>query len=273
MNKFYTVFLLLIIFCVTGFAQISVSPLLLHLNEKKNTGHFTVYNNTQDTLECLLNNNFGYPVSDDSGNVYVKMIDTVSIDEPSASDWIRMYPKNFFLYPLSSQVVRVLAKPQDKVKEGEYWSRPSITAKKKYSTVTETGSPGKLNTAFNMEIKMFLVMNYRSGKVYTNIDASILNFHCDGKNLIFLISLERMGNAAFLGKIKTALIENDESFYENAVDVAVYHKLKKRIEIPLDKINRKSFKAEILISSDREDDGADILKINPVILRKDITLE
>jgi hypothetical protein len=120
---------------------------------------------------------------------------------------------------------------------------------------------------------MFLALNYRSGKVSTNIAASILNFNNDGKNLHFLISLERIGNAAFLGKIVTRLIENNNLFYDEEVDIAVYHDMKKRISIPLEKISKKSFRVEIEINSDRNDDGADILKIDPIILRKNIVLE
>jgi hypothetical protein len=273
MKKYCMIFFFLFFGGKEIYSQVSVSPLLLHLSDKKKTGHITVYNTSTDTLECLLSNNFGYPTADDSGNVYIKMCDTIPANEPSAKEWIKLYPKNFFLSPNASQVIRVLAKPPDKISVGEYWSRPSIETKKKLSSPTNDLKSNELRASFGSELKMFLSVNYRSGKVGVNIDPTILNCFSDGNNLNLLLLLEPMGNAAFLGKIETRLIEKNEVFYKDDVDIAVYHNLKRRITIPLEKINRKSFQIEVEINTNRYDDGADILKIDPIILRQNIVLE
>jgi hypothetical protein len=267
-----TIIFLLLFFYSESFSQISVSPVLIHLSDDKNSGSFTVYNTSADTIECLTNNNFGYPVSDDSGNVYVKMLDTIPDIEPSAKEWIKLYPKNFFIYPYSSQVVRILAKPPDNLQNGEYWSRPSITAKKKEIVDNKTADNKTLTTSIGSEIKLYLVINYRKKPVYTNVIADLMYYHFDGDKLIFLVDLERAGNAAFLGRLGIKLSDENETFYENYNDIAVYHKLKKRIEIPKDKIKANSFKADIIIDSERDDSGAEILRINPIIIRKQISI-
>jgi len=269
-NKIFV--FLLFFFCFKSFSQISVSPVLIHLGDDKNSGSFTVYNTSADTIECLTNNNFGYPVSDDSGNVYVKMIDTIPDTEPSAKDWIKLYPKNFFIYPFSSQVVRILAKPPDNLQNGEYWSRPSITAKKKEILDDKRSDSKTINTSIGSEVKLYLVINYRKKPVYTNVIADLIYYYFDGEKLSFLVDLERAGNAAFLGRLGIKLTDENETFYENYNDIAVYHKLKKRIEIPKDKLKTNSFKAEIIIDSERDDTGAEILKVNPIIIRRQISI-
>ena len=273
MKKYYIVFLFLLLGGNNIYSQISVSPLLLHLSDKNKTGHITVYNTSEDTLECLLNNNFGYPTSDDSGYVFIKMMDTIPNYEPSAKEWIKLYPKNFFLSPKASQVIRVLAKPPDKTAAGEYWSRPSVTIKKKLLYDESNAKLNIVQTSINTELKMFLSVNYRSGKVGVNINPEIVSCFTDDKNLNVLLSLEPMGNAAFLGKIETRLINDGNIFFKDDVDVAVYHSMKRRVVIPIEKINKKVFLIEIEINTNRNDDGADILKIDPIILRKNFVLE
>lgn len=272
MKYFIYIFLSIFIYLLPCFSQITVSPVMIHLSDTKNTASFTVYNTTSDTIECLTNNNFGYPISDDSGNVYVKMFDTIPVIEPSAKEWIKLYPKNFFIYPYSSQVVRVLAKPPENLSDGEYWSRPSITAKKKNTFIDDDTGNRTINAKIGTELKIFLVINYRHNSVYTNVIADLLSYHFDGKNLVFLVNLEKIGNAAFLGRIGVKLSNNNDIFYEDFSDIAIYHKLKKRIEIPKEKVTQNNFKAEIVIDSERNDAGAEIIKINPIIIQKQINL-
>src|SRR5690349_8343309 len=68
-------------------ADVRIAPLALYLGDEARTGRIIVENMSDDPKDIEIALRFGYPASDSSGNVSVRMLDSVGTDEPSATGW------------------------------------------------------------------------------------------------------------------------------------------------------------------------------------------
>jgi hypothetical protein len=255
-------------------SQILVVPTLVHLSDTKKTGHITVQNNSDKPREYEIEINFGYPVSDDSGNVSVKILDSISEKEPSAIKWVRLYPRRFVLQPGESQTVRIVARPPSGLVDGEYWARPSVLSKPSPGEqVSSNHGSNEISVNIGLEIKVFISLNYRKGKVNTGVTISDLLVNIGNNKLILLTSVKREGNAAYLGNIVMRLRNKaGEVIREILQDIAVYYSLMKKIELDVKGLQSGSYTVEVELNTRREEQGGIILPSAPVLISRAVLI-
>jgi hypothetical protein len=265
----FIIMLILFFRTLNLYSQISVAPAAVHLVNDDKTGYFYVQNNSDMVKEVEISLHFGYPVSDDSGKVFVKIFDTVGTNEPSAVRWIRIYPRRFLLNQKETQTVRFVIRPPANLTEGEYWARPSILSR---SPKLEKLNGGKENpTVIEMDMNFFVSLNYRKGSVSTGVNFKKLNYNLINKKIILIAELERNGNAAYLGNIISRIRnKNGKVVKMNEQDIAVYYNLKKRIEIEISDLTPGMYKVEVELNTDRNEQGEIIIKSKSV--NKDIDI-
>jgi hypothetical protein len=259
--RFYLIVLNLIIFIFrfSSYAQISVAPVTIHLSENEKTGFFVVENNFDEKKEIEIDLNFGYPVSDDSGNVFVEFFDLDSTNTKSAVKWIRIYPRIFVLDAKEYQTVRLVVRPPSDLQKGEYWARPSIVSR----TVVQLGKTENIEkqVQIKMEMKIFISLNYRNGEVETGIEIKSLKARKEKNKMYILTDLSRKGNSAFLGNMVTRIKDkNGKVKKEKAQDIAVYYNLLKKVELDITDINLEQCVLEVELNTDREEQSEKILK-------------
>ncbi|MDD5363501.1 MAG: hypothetical protein PHN88_15370 [Ignavibacteria bacterium] len=261
MKKFYVIILLVLVLSGTGFSQVTVAPVTVHLSDAERNGYIVVRNNSNITpWEVSIDMKFGYPVSDSSGKTVMYFPEKESDTDPSAVKWINFYPRKFVLQPLEEQTVRIAAKPKN-VKEGEYWGRPVIISKA--VNAEDTTGKGNINAGMSVEFRTVIALNYRRGSVKTGISFDNLTGKFEENKFVLFAKVKREGNAAYIGNLLVNITNEKGSIVkETKQEISVYYELNKRIEIETGKLPAGKYNISVQLNTDREETGGKILKGN-----------
>jgi hypothetical protein len=263
MKHFIKTFAIFLILCpLISFSQVTVAPVTIHLNDANKNGYIVVRNNSNTSpWEVSIEMKFGYTKSDSSGNTFIYFPEKALDTDPSAVKWISFFPRKFILQPLEEQTVRISAKPQKDIKNGEYWGRPIIIS----HAVNEVDTTNKeqISVGLSVEFHTVIALNYRKGKVNTGIVFSNLTGSYENDKFTLFADFKREGNAAYLGNINTT-IKNDkgEIVKENKQEISVYYDLYRKIEIEAPKLLKGQYSVEVEINTNRDEAGADIINGN-----------
>ena len=208
---------------------VSVSPMSVFIGDRTRTGTITLYNPNPLPEEIDIAFAFGYPQSDSMGDVTVPLVDEAPAGEPSAVPWLRAFPKKLILQPGQQQVVRILASPPADLADGEYWSRVLVIATGGRPPIEQQVQPD-VRVAISMRTIVVGSLNYRKGNRLTtgvNVQAATAVRTADGAQLT--LDLTRLGEAAYLGKIRVELLASDGRVVAEEDDVvSVYRTLRRR---------------------------------------------
>lgn len=243
-------------------ADLSVSPVALYLGDDKPTGRIVVENRGTDAREIEVQLEYGYPVSDDDGNVSFRFVDALESHEPSGLSWTSIYPRRFSLGPKESQAIVVMTKAPSTLPDGEYWVRPVIVSR-------PGGMVASVLNDANRVQSIVLSMNYRRGMAATGIRIEDVMVNRSDKTLRLVSNLSPEGNAAFLGNIVCRLFDLDQSLLtEVSQEIAVYRPMRKGLEIEIPSLPAGSYTVEVEMNTYRQGNNAgDILQTRPVIRR------
>lgn len=254
-------------------AQVQVAPVALHLSDDNKTGRIVVRNSSDYPMELNMELLFGYPDTDQEGNVYLKVFDAIPETEPSATGWIRIYPRHLTLPPNQQQTIRFAARPPQNLPEGEYWARPAVAVKKGKTQKTRVNSG--ISTQINLIRRTILSLNYRHGKVHTGIliqDASATS--ADGKLNVYT-DLKRKGNAAYLGHVDIRLYDTSGKLHRHIrQEIAVYYRQSRKFEIDTHNLSPGAYKVEVTLSTEsRAAQNKSILPAPPVTKTAAVTIK
>lgn len=216
------VFLGLLVPGAIAIADIRVSPVALYLSDQDTHERIYVENTGPVEKEVTIDMRFGYPVSDVRGQVSFRFVKPDSC-EPSAADWVSVFPQTFVLPPGESQTVAVLSAPPQGLKEGEYWARPVLSFR-------PAGSQGGKEPEGEDETQVVLSVNYRHGEALTGVALENLSVERSDRKVSVIVEMKRVGNAAFLGNLVCRLAAEGMPVTQESTEVAVYHTLRRRIE-------------------------------------------
>jgi len=249
-------------------AQVSVAPVIIHLDDSNPNGSILIRNNSTSTgTEVSFEMRFGYPKSDTAGNVIVYYPENASPSDPSAVSWVSFLPKKFYLEPQEEKNVRVVVKPPLNLKDGEYWGRPVVKSQLAYLE-DSTAQHDAVNASITMKFETFLAFNFRKGKVLTGIEIGKLTGQILNNRLIVYADIKRMGNSAYLGNaILRVKNEANITKKEFKQDIAVYYDLYKKFDIDVSELPKGKYNVELEFNTERNDDGAVILQA-PVVNKK-----
>jgi hypothetical protein len=251
---------------------ILVSPHAVFMDHRSRTGQVYLVNTSDTPEEVSIELSYGYPATDSSGTIYIRLDDHPDSTEPSAAGWIKAYPRRAVLAPGQRQVVRLLATPPAGLPDGEYWSR--IIATSRGSKVAMVGADTGVSAGLALELRTIISLSYRKGEVHTSLIVGGLRASQEGDSLVVWLDAARTGNAAFLGSADYQLVDGRGRVYgEWDSPLAVYHPLSRRYVFPIDSVPPGRYTLRLNASTRRTDlDQRNILPAEPVQRSVDLDL-
>lgn len=223
---------ILLVLSAVRAAAVSVSPLAVYIDDRSRTGTLTLYNPGTRPEEIRVDFGFGYPTSDEDGNVRVDVLEEAPEGEPSALPWLRAFPRRLVLEPGQRQVVRVIARPPADLPEGEYWARALVRARGGQPPIEQ--QQGDVSVSVDVETVVVIAVNYRNGDVSTGLRVDSAAATLDGDTAVATIDVARLGNAAFLGRLEVELLDAEgDVVAEHEEVLAVYRTIRRRLRVPV----------------------------------------
>lgn len=257
--KYIIIFVFLVMgLCLSGsaaMAQLQIAPVAIYMDDDNSTGRIVIRNSSAEPVNVEIELLFGYPTTDDEGSVYFKRFNIVPENQPSAVEWIRIYPRFFNLSPGERQTVRFAARPPAGLPTGEYWARPAVVAQ--LQSVVEKIDGDNIRTQLNMKKRTILSLNYRKGEVTTGISIKQFSAEIEGSEIKVTADLVRLGTAAFLGHYKVRLIDAGGNVRKTEKkEIAVYKDQMRSIRFDSSNLESGTYTAELeLFTGDRNSDG------------------
>lgn len=240
---------LLPLFAVLPASAAIVAPHALFLTHESRTAVFYVHNPGHKPLEVDVELQFGYPMSDADGVVRVALFPDPGPDEPSAAEWIKALPRRMVVPPGKRQAVRLLARPTAALPDGEYWSRILVTSREQQDVQEVAGSPG-VQVGLTLATRTITSLMYRKGELATDVYLRDLKV----ENGVVSVDMERLGNAAYLGRLEVTLHDAEGSeLWRFDRSVAVYYELLRKIQLPLADLPAGDYEIRARLSNDRKD--------------------
>lgn len=216
----------------TSLWSVSVSPMAVYIDSHSRTGRMTLYNPGSRPEEIRIEFAFGYPRSDDQGNVTVQLADSAPAGEPSAVSWLTAFPRRIVLQPGQRQVVRILARPPANLPDGEYWARALVHSKGGQAPIESRS--GDVGVQIDVETVVVVAVNYRNGDVHTGLKLDDASATTVGDSVVTTVDVTRTGNAAFLGRILVELLDGQGKVVgSNEQVLAVYHGIRRRLAVQI----------------------------------------
>lgn len=265
MRKLILSIIFLLIWGSKGSAQVHVAPPALYLNDERPTGSIEVLNTGRNNVEVTIDLGFGYPRVNEDGHIYLKLFDSIPSHEPSAVNWIQIYPYRFTLPPGLRQTVRFAVFAPENLPNREYWARPIISTRE----VSNHRSRKAVNVQAELNIvqRTIMALNYRHGKVSAKPVLDSIQIEQPADNIRVRPYIRSMGNAASLGTLVITLSnpDNGNVLYQKEREIAVYHQLSRIISIFNNKVKPGKYRITVEFNSDREgNDNGEILSFDPV---------
>lgn len=259
--------MVLVMFCLTtsAFSQISVSPTSLYINSDSKIGTLYVSNGSEQPQEVSVSVLFGYPGSDEAGNMTMVYEDSSAQKRYGLNDWVRVFPRTFVLAAKQQQTVRVQVRPPRGINEGTYWTRVKITSNAQTPEVDQAVTD-QISTRVTFKFEQVIAAFYLNGKTETGITIEGITAEQNGKKLALLASVVPTGNSPFIGMIKTELLnEQGNSVLTREVTTAVYFNAMRRVDLDITDVTPGKYTAKITFETSRRDvDPADLVKGQPV---------
>ena len=251
---------------------ILVAPHAVFMDHRSRTGQVFLVNTGDSPEEVSIELKYGYPATDSTGTVFIRLIDQPDSTEPSAAAWIKAYPRRAVLAPGQRQVVRLLATPPAGLPDGEYWSR--IIATSRGSKVAVVGGDSTVSAGLSLELRTIISLSYRKGAVHTGVTVTDLRAAREGDSLVVWFGAERQGNAAFLGTLTSRLVDAAGKVREEwESPVAVYYPLSRRYVFPVDSVPAGRYTLRMSLTTARSDlDQRNILPAEPVSRSVDVVV-
>lgn len=244
---------------------VSVSPVALYLGPRERSGALTLYNPGTRPEEVEIDFAFGYPVSDDEGNVTVPISTEAPEGEPSALGWLRAFPRRLVLEPGQRQVVRILAEPPADLPPGEYWARVLVKGKGGQPPIER--QQGNVRVQIDVETVVVVALSYRNGDLTTGVEVTGASAqHSDG-TVTAQVDMRRTGTAAFIGQLRAEIVDGRGQVVAETTEVlAVYRTLRRKLALPVPDGVTGPFRVRFRMDTERTDlpDGA-TLPARPVV--------
>ncbi len=234
-------------------AQISLAPSFVFLNENSGVGNLYVNNNSTSPYEVTINFQFGYPGGDADGNLVMNYEDKEAYSKFALDEMIRAFPRSFTLKGGEQRTVRIQLVPNQRQKQGYFYTRLKVLAKPQATEVTKTTADG-IGTKINFNFEQVTAIFYHKGPVSTGVAVKELDVKQNGKMLEMRPKLEHKGNAPFLGSMIAKLKQaNGNVVAETQSTVTAYFDVTRRMDLNLDKVAPGNYTLELSFVTQRND--------------------
>lgn len=263
-----------LLFASSTFAQVSIAPTSLFFDNQSRFQSLTVSNGGQQAQEISISTEFGYPTTRD-GNLEI-VNDSSLAQTKSMADWIKVFPQNFTLQPQQRQTVRFVARPQNNLEEGGYWSRVQIQSNPVSPPIESVGE-NQVGAQINLVVNQVIAAHYRTQNANTGVKVTSVDFNQVDSTQTgqIAVHMEQTGNAPFIGSINVSVSNSDgETVYQTNTTNSVYTTITRSFNMDLSDVEPGQYTISGEITSQRRDISQDkLLQIQPVSFQKQITIE
>jgi len=253
-KKIILISIILVIFSIQSFAQVILSPYVVFMDETNKYGSLVVQNESFESYEISISFVFGYPVSDSIGTRTMNYVSNPSIEDPSITNWIKVFPRKFVLAPKERQTVRLLVKPPNDIKDGTYWTRivTQSTPIDEEQDTTTTGVSAKIKFVLNQ----ITTAIFRKGNTSTGLQIEDVKLYKDSTDTRqILYSLKREGNSPFFGNFNLKVYDSLGELVKEESDYAsIYVDFVRNYVLQKDDFKPGKYRAELeIVFNEKED--------------------
>lgn len=243
--------LLLALSMATEVLGIVVAPTGVYLDDADPAGVVRLYNPGTDPAEVSVEAIFGYPTTDEDGQVHMDL--RPEGDPRSAADWVQILPRRLVIPPGERRAVRVLARPPQELPEGEYWTRLVVTSQGQKLPVSGVDTT-VVQVGLNLRVRTIIALAYRRGQVTTGVEVGAFDPQIVGDSLVVWPELRRQGNAAYIGRMRLELQDADDSVVRSwDSQVAVYETFHRRYAHDVAGLPPGVYRVVLRLDTERED--------------------
>ncbi|WP_445665812.1 hypothetical protein [Fodinibius sp. AD559] len=265
MKKLSFIFLLLFgVFLAGAKAQITIAPTMVFIDQQERFGSFLVLNGSNQAQEVSIEFPFGYPTTNNEGNVQMVYDDSSRAQQYGISNLVKGFPQNFVLQPGQRQTVRMTVRPKD-FSDGTYWTRIKTTSSAQNPPIgeeTEDGITAQITYKFEQVTTLF----YKHGDTNTGIEIQNFTQQNAEDNFKFIADVNRSGNSPFLGSIILTVTDSDgNEIVEKRASTSIYFEYRQVFEIAQNELENGKYTAEITFETQRPDvPSENIIQMEPV---------
>ncbi len=245
----------LLLFQGSAFAQVTISPTNLFIEENAQFGSYMVINGSNEAQEISIDFFFAYSQSDENGTRSIVQNDSLSEEQYSIADNVRAFPRNFTLAPGQRQTVRLRVSGTNELQDGTYWSRIKTTSTPETPPL-EIQSNDAVTARVGIRVEQVTGLFFKKGDVTTGITINGIetNTENDGKTLNVLADILRTGNSPFLGTITTEILNAQGSVVmSDFVSTSIYFDGIFKQQLNIEDLQPGSYQVRIRFESSRND--------------------
>jgi P pilus assembly chaperone PapD len=235
---------------------ILVAPQSVVLESRARSGVVELFNPGSRPAEVSLSAVFGHPVTTDSGDLTLRIIEHPDSTMPSAAGFIEAFPRRLVLQPNQRQTVRLLARPPQGLPDGEYWARLVVASKDAAPAAEATPTPdaGGVQVGLSLEVRTIIAVNYRQGAQRTGVALGTLTTSVQGDSVVIRAPMERVGTSAWIGMSTVKLLNaSGATVAAQAMQTAVYTRIAPRFAFDRSALPTGQYRVVVELSTDRPD--------------------
>ncbi|HMA38429.1 MAG TPA: hypothetical protein VKP10_00030 [Gemmatimonadales bacterium] len=245
---------------------VMVAPKAVFMSSGGGSGTVTLLNPGTDPVEVAVSVFYGYTATDSTGQLRLVTMDHPDSTQPSAAGWLQAFPRRLTLGPRDQQVVRLLATPPAGLADGEYWARLAFTAKAGELPVTGVSDSANIKVGLTLQIQQVIGLHYRKGQVRTGLTLTGLEAVRQGDSVIVHASLERQGNAAYLGTVHAVVIgSSGKPVGEGRIPITVFFTNRPRWAVSIAGAPADQYRLRLDIATQRDDLERQVMLQSPAV--------
>jgi P pilus assembly chaperone PapD len=256
-------------------AQVTVAPTVLYIHQDNPMGTIVVTNRTQTAQEVAISLRFGYPDSDDEGQLIMNYDDEAAAQRYGLSEQqARIFPRQFTLEPGQRRSVRVQITDLRVRPDGVYWTRVNIVSN---MPVPEVGTRSglSLDTRVLYRIEQNIGIFFRKGDNDTAVElVSPLQVEVQDSLVHVIPRFRRTGNSPYIGSMRAELRDSDGTTVRYAERTfSVYFEQTRPLTIDAHGLPPGPYEVVLTTRTVRQDISAvDIVRAEPAIFVRRIRL-
>lgn len=229
-----------------------VSPTAVFMDDRNRNAQVTLGNSSDVPEEVRIELKFGFLDTDSAGTPFIRLIEDPGPEFPAATGWLGVFPQRTRLEPGEKRIVRLFARPPADLPDGEYWSRLIVTSRRAPSPISPGDSLARAGVS--LEIRLVTAVTFRKGAVSTSLALRDLTAVAEGDSLVVRVSMDRGGNAAYLGTMNVDLADSLGAVARQwATPIAVHVPIHRRFVFPLDSLAPGTYRLRLSTEARRDD--------------------
>jgi len=247
-------------------AQVSIAPSTVFISDQTNIGTVYVSNRSDEPQEVSIEFAFGYPSSDEDGNIVMVYDNQEAFQKHAINEWVRAFPRSFVLGPRQQQTVRFQVRPQPQAEDGTYWTRVRILANPQTPDIDLAPDEDGIATRITFRFEQIIAAFYKKGSTTTGVNVKQVEVQHEDNRLTLLPRLQRTGNSPFIGSMTARMFDEEGNMVkERQTTTTAYFEEVRRIELDTEGLEPGNYRLELTFETRRGDiSPTDLVQAPPI---------